>query len=239
MKDKGSCRTIVMTVAIDGIMRIRHTPQQCLNSAMQPVCIPAGITDDSWSSIQEESPEYYITANWYCGPNAEGNRSGPEQKRHEWTVQDSDMPAGCRFAVLSRLIIQEPLRRLPPPRSCNWGATCTALQSASWPSPGTACRRFRFTRQNSASLGQPPQENFCAHCVHRSVTVHEGALFSVAFSPDGSIVACAGWTGYQLDKNISVYFFETASGAMIGRLGELPQTVSQLVFSTVAGSWLS
>jgi len=80
MKDKGSCRTIVMTVAIDGIMRIRHTPQQCLNSAMQPVCIPAGITDDSWSSIQEESPEYYIYRELVLRPERGGQQKRPGAK---------------------------------------------------------------------------------------------------------------------------------------------------------------
>jgi len=59
----------------------------------------------------------------------------------------------------------------------------------------------------------------------------EGALFSVAFSPDGTIVACAGWTGYQWAGTMSIYFFDTASGHMIGRLGGLPQSVAQLAFS--------
>ena len=39
----------------------------------------------------------------------------------------------------------------------------------------------------------------------------EGKLFSVAISPDGSLVACGGWTGYDWDKSNYIYIFDTLS----------------------------
>ena len=60
---------------------------------------------------------------------------------------------------------------------------------------------------------------------------NEGKLFSVALSPDGSLVACAGWTGDEWDKNMSIYLFNRASGALLRRLTGLENVINHLAFS--------
>ncbi len=59
----------------------------------------------------------------------------------------------------------------------------------------------------------------------------EGMLFSGALSPDGSLAAVGGWTGYEWDKAISISLFDTASGRLVRRLGDLPDVVLDLAFS--------
>lgn len=59
---------------------------------------------------------------------------------------------------------------------------------------------------------------------------HEGKLFAVSLSPDGSLVALGGFTGNAQGK-ISIYLFERASGRLIQRLGGLPNVVNSLAFS--------
>ena len=59
----------------------------------------------------------------------------------------------------------------------------------------------------------------------------EGALYGVAISPDGGMVATAGWTGESGDPNWSLYLFDIASGEMIHRINDLPHRGLHLAFS--------
>jgi WD40 repeat protein len=60
---------------------------------------------------------------------------------------------------------------------------------------------------------------------------HEGKLFAVAISPDGRIVAVAGWTGFEWDKTHSIYLFDRASGVLQQRLTGLPNVINHLAYS--------
>ena len=51
---------------------------------------------------------------------------------------------------------------------------------------------------------------------------YEGRLYSVAMSPDGRYVFCAGWSGYGWDKAHSVYVFDRESGLLVRRMTGLP-----------------
>jgi WD40 repeat protein len=55
----------------------------------------------------------------------------------------------------------------------------------------------------------------------RTPAGYVGAVFSVAMSPDGNIVAAAGWAvGIQFGNN-STYLFDRNTGKMIKRVGGL------------------
>jgi WD40 repeat protein len=60
---------------------------------------------------------------------------------------------------------------------------------------------------------------------------HEGQLFALAVSPDGTTVAAAGWTGWDWEKQGSIYLFDLASGDLVRRYGGLNETVSALAWS--------
>src|SRR5206468_467077 len=59
----------------------------------------------------------------------------------------------------------------------------------------------------------------------------EGKLYAVAISPDGQTIATGGWTGFQWDRSISIYLFESGTGRMICRITQLPAVVLDLAFS--------
>ncbi|MBP8985728.1 MAG: caspase family protein [Syntrophobacterales bacterium] len=61
--------------------------------------------------------------------------------------------------------------------------------------------------------------------------VDEGKIYAVALSPDGRTVAAAGWTGYEWGWNVSIYFFDRASGRMIKKMSGLPRVISNLTYS--------
>ena len=60
---------------------------------------------------------------------------------------------------------------------------------------------------------------------------NEGRLYSVAMSPDGRYVFCAGWSGYAWDRAHSVYVFERETGRLVRRLPGLPSVVNHLAVS--------
>ena len=60
---------------------------------------------------------------------------------------------------------------------------------------------------------------------------YDGRLNAVAISPDGNVVAAAGYTGYEWDGAVSIYIFDRASGRMTRKISGLPNTISHLAFS--------
>lgn len=75
-------------------------------------------------------------------------------------------------------------------------------------------------------------------------TANEGKLQAVAMSPDGAVVAAAGWTQFNHGKGDidqdghSIYLFDRASGRLLRRLAGLPNTITYLAFSP-DGRWLT
>jgi WD40 repeat protein len=67
---------------------------------------------------------------------------------------------------------------------------------------------------------------------------NEGYLEAQAMSPDGTLVAVAGITGYEWDKAFSVNVFDRASGRLLRRLRGLPYQAVYLAFSP-DGRWLA
>ena len=47
---------------------------------------------------------------------------------------------------------------------------------------------------------------------------HAGELYSVAVSPDGETVACAGWTIFSEEDTHSIYLFDRLSGRLLHRI---------------------
>lgn len=59
----------------------------------------------------------------------------------------------------------------------------------------------------------------------------EGQLYAGALNFDGTLVAVAGYTGYEWDKLNSVYIFNAENGNMIERLSGLPNVINDIKFS--------
>jgi WD40 repeat protein len=59
-----------------------------------------------------------------------------------------------------------------------------------------------------------------------------GNVYSVAMSPDGALIAAAGWTRWtNADSQEQIYIYDRESGALVRRIEGLPETVEYLVFS--------
>jgi len=58
-----------------------------------------------------------------------------------------------------------------------------------------------------------------------------GMINDVAFSADGKIVACGGWTKSWGEKSFSVYFFDRESGKLARRIWGLPDIIMGLTYS--------
>lgn len=67
---------------------------------------------------------------------------------------------------------------------------------------------------------------------------NEGNLEAQAMSPDGTLVAVAGITGYEWDNAFSIDVFDRASGRLLRRLRGLPNVAAYLAFSP-DGRWLA
>ncbi|HEY3329363.1 MAG TPA: caspase family protein [Capsulimonadaceae bacterium] len=61
---------------------------------------------------------------------------------------------------------------------------------------------------------------------------YEGAVYAVAMSPDGNVVASGGNTGYSWDVQYCVYLFDRRTGEMKRRLTELPSTIDRMAWSS-------
>jgi len=57
-----------------------------------------------------------------------------------------------------------------------------------------------------------------------------GQIYAVAISPDGSTIAAGGWTE-RLPGSTIIYLFDRESGALVRRIGGLPNVVNFLRFS--------
>ena len=59
----------------------------------------------------------------------------------------------------------------------------------------------------------------------------EGKLYAVAVSPDGSRIACGGWTKLGSESGFTAYIFEAATGRMTGRITGLPAMIDFMAYS--------
>jgi len=62
-------------------------------------------------------------------------------------------------------------------------------------------------------------------------TGNEGKIYAVTISPEGDLIAAAGWTGWRWYSKASIYIFDRSSGQMVRRIKDLPQVVNDLEFS--------
>lgn len=60
---------------------------------------------------------------------------------------------------------------------------------------------------------------------------HEGKLYAAALSPNGQMVAIGGWTGYDWDKQNSIYLFDRATGRLLQRLTGRSGIINHLAWS--------
>ena len=59
----------------------------------------------------------------------------------------------------------------------------------------------------------------------------EGKLNAVAMSPDGELVACAGWSGWNWDRTHSIYVMARSTGRLVRRITGLPNVLFDLAWS--------
>ncbi len=60
---------------------------------------------------------------------------------------------------------------------------------------------------------------------------NEGKIYAVSISPDGSTIACSGWTCWDWDKDVSIYIYNTENGKQIKRITGHPDVIFNLIYS--------
>ena len=60
---------------------------------------------------------------------------------------------------------------------------------------------------------------------------HEGRIYALAVSPDGNTIAAGGWTGWDWDRQGSVYLFDARSGDLVRRIPGFPDVIGSLAWS--------
>ena len=103
------------------------------------------------------------------------------------------------------------IRRIATDAAGRWAVTASDDKTA---------RVWEVATGRQAMVLRPPQD-----------AGHEGKLYAVAISPDGSTVAVGGWTGYDWDQQNSIYLFDRVSGRLTKRIAGLPSVVFHLAFS--------
>jgi WD40 repeat protein len=68
--------------------------------------------------------------------------------------------------------------------------------------------------------------------------VDEGKLYACALSPDSKFAALGGSTGYEWDSLNSIYIVNAHTGAIVNRIKNIPQVITDLEFSP-DGRWLA
>ena len=61
--------------------------------------------------------------------------------------------------------------------------------------------------------------------------LREGELTNVQVSPDGKVIATAGWTGWEWERRGTVYLFDAESGELLRRIGGFGSIIGDLRFS--------
>jgi WD40 repeat protein len=60
----------------------------------------------------------------------------------------------------------------------------------------------------------------------------KGKIYSVAMSPDGTLVGAGGWdAAYELNETNSIYLFDAATGSSLRRIGNFENVINHLAFS--------
>jgi WD40 repeat protein len=101
-----------------------------------------------------------------------------------------------------------------------------------------ACRLMvTGSEDKTARLWALPQDGGSSPELLRTLRVpigegDDGKVHAVALSPDSKWVAAGGWDArYSIDKTMSVYIFEAATGRLVTRLGRLGNVIVHLAFS--------
>ena len=60
---------------------------------------------------------------------------------------------------------------------------------------------------------------------------NQGNLHAIAISPDGTTIACGGFTGYEWESSFVIYLFDLQSGLLKSRMTGLPGPIIHLIYS--------
>ena len=110
------------------------------------------------------------------------------------------------------------IRRIATDSAGRWAVTASDDKTA---------RVWEVASGRQVAVLRPPQD-----------AGNEGKLYAVAMSPDGKVVAVAGWTGWDWTQESSIYLFDRASIRLLRRIQGLPNVVHCLSYSP-DGRWLA
>lgn len=106
-------------------------------------------------------------------------------------------------------------------------ATDAAGRWAVTASDDKTARVWEVTSGRQVAVLRPPQD-----------AGNEGKLYAVAMSPDGGVVAAAGWTVLGSDRGDAIYLFDRASTRLLRRIQGLPNVVAHFDWLP-DGCWLA